>query len=151
MDILEGHVSPETAYLVDDYPYGFKLRCKIRYWLEYHPKHGVRFCSQTTNPKRGDIWNRPKYSTYADISGAMYLNGEGHVTWSGLSYYSDYQEAIQWRNQYIDGVHPESVERLAHYIETKRRYEEKKAAGMDYQQAAKEVVIEIIKEGGEVL
>jgi hypothetical protein len=38
MQILKGHISQETAYLVDDYPYGFRLRCKIRYWLEYQPK-----------------------------------------------------------------------------------------------------------------
>jgi len=52
MQILKGHISPETAFIVDDYPYGFRLRCKIRYWLEYNPKHGFRFVSQTTNPKR---------------------------------------------------------------------------------------------------
>jgi len=39
--------------LVEDYPYGFRLRCKIRFWLEYAPKRGFRFVSQTTNPKRG--------------------------------------------------------------------------------------------------
>jgi hypothetical protein len=33
--ILTDHTSPETAYLVEDYPYGFRLRCQIRYWLEY--------------------------------------------------------------------------------------------------------------------
>lgn len=26
--LLIGHVSPETAFMIDDYPYGFKLRCK---------------------------------------------------------------------------------------------------------------------------
>lgn len=34
MKVLSGHTSPETAYVVDDYPYGFRLRCKIRYWIE---------------------------------------------------------------------------------------------------------------------
>jgi hypothetical protein len=53
------HLSPETAYLVSDYPYGFRLRCKIRYWLEHHPKRGTRFVSQTTNPNAaGEVWNR---------------------------------------------------------------------------------------------
>lgn len=80
MQILEGHVSPETAYVVDDYPYGFRLRCKIRYWLEHKPGHGVRLVSQTTNPKRpGEIWNKPKASTYCTFSGCMYLDDNGHV------------------------------------------------------------------------
>ncbi len=53
--LLAGHVSPETAYVVSDYPYGFRLRCQIRYWLEYSPTHGFRLVSQTTNPKRSGI------------------------------------------------------------------------------------------------
>src|SRR6516165_4444148 len=64
MQILSGHISPETAYVVEDYPYGLRLRCRIRYWLEHTPKRGFRFWSQTTNPKRGNIWNKPKASTY---------------------------------------------------------------------------------------
>ena len=46
MEILKGHVSPATAYLVNDYPYGFRLRCQIRYWLEVHPRLGVRLSEQ---------------------------------------------------------------------------------------------------------
>ena len=59
---LYGHDSMATAYLVDDYPYGFRLRCKIRYWVEYVPKKGYRMVSQTTNPKIADreVWNKPK-------------------------------------------------------------------------------------------
>ena len=30
MTVLTGHTSPETAYVVSDYPYGFRLRCQIR-------------------------------------------------------------------------------------------------------------------------
>jgi hypothetical protein len=80
MQILSGHVSPESAYVVDDYPYGFRLRCKIRYWLEYAPRKGFRFVSQTTNPKAaGEVWNKPKASTYASIAGAMFLDDSNHV------------------------------------------------------------------------
>ena len=86
LKVLQGHTSEETAYLVDDYPYGFRLRCKIRYWLEYRPKKGFRFCSQTTNPKRGDVWNAPKKSTYCELA-VMGLNAEDHVTWTGCSIY----------------------------------------------------------------
>ena len=83
--LLPGHVSPETAYVVDDYPYGFRLRCKIRYWLETHKRLGVRMVSQTSNPKvAGLVWNKPKASTYCKFAGAMYLDFENHVQWSGL-------------------------------------------------------------------
>jgi hypothetical protein len=91
--ILKDHVSPETAYVVDDYPYGFRLRCKIRYWLEFQPKKGFRLVSQTSNPKKGNVWNKPKASTYSRFGGAMFLNDEGHVNWAGLTEYSNGQEA----------------------------------------------------------
>lgn len=70
MKVLWGHNSAETAYVVADYPYGFRLRCQIRYWLEYRKGKGFRFVSQTTNPKRpGEVWNKPKASTYSPLGG----------------------------------------------------------------------------------
>jgi hypothetical protein len=85
---LTGHTSPETAYVVEDYPYGFRLRCSIRYWLEYSPIKGFRFCSQTTNPKKSmshmNVWNAPKRSTYMMLA-VMGLDEQGHVTWTGCS------------------------------------------------------------------
>ena len=104
MKLLFGHVSPETAYVVDDYPYGFRLRCKIRYWLEFKAKQGFRLVSQTSNPKKGNIWNKPKASTYAKFGGAMFLNDEGHVVWSGLSEYSSGAEAKAWQDTYGEAV-----------------------------------------------
>ena len=104
MQLLSGHVSPETAYVVDDYPYGFRLRCKIRYWLEFKAKKGFRFVSQTTNPKRGNVWNKPKASTYSMFGGAMFLNDEGHVDWSGLNEYSSGAEAKAWADKFGEAV-----------------------------------------------
>lgn len=84
MTPLYGHVSSETAYLVEDYPYGFNLRCKMRCWIEYKPKKGFRFWTQTTNPKKNNIWNKPKASTYVELSAAMYLDDQNHVQWIGV-------------------------------------------------------------------
>lgn len=96
---LYGYNSASNAYLVTDYPYGFKLRTSIRYWLESHPKHGFRFVSQTLNPKNG-IWNKPKASTYADFAAAMYLDEKGHVTWTGLGMYSDASKVVEFVNDF---------------------------------------------------
>lgn len=85
---LYGHTSEATAYVVPDYPYGFRERTQIRYWLEGKPKKGWRFVSQTENPKTGR-WNKPKASTYTDWGAAMYLDNEGHVQWTGIGAYSD--------------------------------------------------------------
>lgn len=88
MTPIYGHTSEATAYNVDDYPYGYTLRCKIRYWLEYKASFGWRFMSQTTNPKKGDRWNKPKASTYAAIGACMFLDDKNHVQWTGVGMYS---------------------------------------------------------------
>jgi hypothetical protein len=90
---LYGHTSETTAYLVEDYPYGFHERTQIRYWLEEKPKKGWRFVSQTVNPKTGR-WNKPKASTYADWGAAMYLDEKGHVQWTGVGPYTDEQQML---------------------------------------------------------
>lgn len=84
--VLTGHTSADTAYLVTDYPYGFRLRCQIRYWIET-TKHGSRVVSQTTNPKKpGLVWNKPKASTYTNLR-VLYLDGAtGYVENAGLTY-----------------------------------------------------------------
>ena len=81
--VLHGHVDEATAYLVDDYPYGRRLRCEIRYWVDtalIGAKTGQqRFAAQTTNPKAaGRVWNKPKCSTYSSLV-VLFLNEEGHV------------------------------------------------------------------------
>ena len=101
MKILSGHTSPETAYVVDDYPYGFRLRCKIRYWLEQKRGHGYRLVSQTTNPKKpGEVWNKPKASTYMTFFAVMYLNHESHVDWAGLHCYSGPEGFAKFRQDF---------------------------------------------------
>lgn len=97
--ILKGHVSPETAYLVEDYPYGFRLRCKIRYWLEWKPRLGFRLMTQTLNPKN-NRWNNAKAATYAKFGAALYLNDEGHVRVSVLTEYCNGAEAKAWSDQW---------------------------------------------------
>jgi hypothetical protein len=65
--VLHGHTTMDTAHLTEDYPYGRRLRCQRREWLEYNPKHGYRFVTQTTDPRRAyEHWNAPKPSTYAE-------------------------------------------------------------------------------------
>lgn len=67
MKTLQGHTSKETAYVQPDYPYGRRLRCKRRVWVETKRGHGQRVVTQTTDPKRSyEYWNTPKASTYHD-------------------------------------------------------------------------------------
>jgi hypothetical protein len=84
--LLIGHVSPETAYVSENYPYGFRLRCTRRSWIEYNLGRGYRYVVQTSNPKKGGKWNAPKKSTYAALM-VMCLDQEGHVQHDALPFY----------------------------------------------------------------
>jgi hypothetical protein len=109
--VLSGHTSAETAYRVDGYPYGFRLKCSIRYWIEYNPKLGCRTWSQTTNPKKaGIVWNKPKASTYSRFGAALYLDDAGHVQHAGLTEYTNGADAAAWRDTYGAGVPSEAAE-----------------------------------------
>ena len=124
MLILCGHTSPETAYVVDDYPYGFRLRCKIRYWLEFKSGKGFRLVSQTTNPKRpGEVWNAPKASTYCRWGAAMYLDENEHVKWAGLTEYSTGIESAAWKEKFGVGVPEAGREQLDKWIAAKLAYD----------------------------
>lgn len=79
------HSSFETAYRVENYPYG-RLRTSMFYWIETTPKKGDRFCSRTINPKNGRL-NAPKKGTYSAI-GIMYLDEKNHVQWDCVSMYT---------------------------------------------------------------
>ncbi len=93
MKTLTGHTSPETAVVIDDYPYGYTLRCKIRYWMEHKTRFGYRLVSQTTNPKReGEFWNKPKPSTYSPLAVMVELDN-GHISQRALRLYPSVEDA----------------------------------------------------------
>lgn len=133
MKVLSGHYSEETAFVIDDYPYGFRLRCKIRYWLEVNNK-GTRFWSQTTNPKKdGEAWNKAKSSTYC-LFGAMFQKGEeageesGHIAWTGLSMYDVREKGKAWLETYREGLTEGQLKDLEVYFRLIEKHDAKKAA-----------------------
>lgn len=99
MQPLYGHTSPETAYLVADYPYGRKVRCRLRAWVEDGGNRGFRFVTQTEHPTR-KVWNAPKKSTYVLVAACMYLDEKGHVQWQGVSEYTDAKEALAFARSF---------------------------------------------------
>jgi hypothetical protein len=128
MQILKGHTSEDTAYLVEDYPYGFKLRCKIRYWLEYKSGHGFRFCTQTTNPRITvrEHWNTPRKSRYSKIGACMYLDEKNYVKWTCLSEYTDSEQAAAWFEQWGEGVPTDGLSMTKKYIAAQLAYDKAK-------------------------
>lgn len=129
MTPLYGHTSPETAYLIADYPYGRKLRCQRRVWIEFNESKGYRFVAQTTNPKTGR-WNAPHKSTYHDTAMALYLDHEGHVQYSAVGVYTKAADALQFAKTF--GPRAECAPRLRAWALQKADFEAKYARGEAY-------------------
>lgn len=118
------HVSEETAYLILDYPYGRTLRCQKRVWLETNKK-GTRLVSRTSNPKRGNDWgNATKASTYAEISGALYLDENNHVQWESLNQFADAKDARKFLDTF--GENSANYKNLVYLTTLKENFEKAK-------------------------
>ena len=81
MNVIYNKDAAENAVTVEDYPWGYKLRTKRKYWIET-TKRGDRLCYQTLNPKT-DKWCAVKKSTYSGIE-VLYENEDGHIKTYGL-------------------------------------------------------------------
>ena len=95
------HNSPETAFVINDYPFGFKLRCFKRIWIETATKgtkKGLqRIVEQTTKKAvncikdeydtapidKDYLWNKPKTSVYGMLK-IMVLNDDKQIEFAGL-------------------------------------------------------------------
>lgn len=113
---LAGHTDEATAYVVADYPYGFTAGTQIRYWVET-TKHGDRMCAQTMNPKT-ERWNKPKKTTYLQV-GALFLNEDGHVKWTGV----DYNGKQEWLDKFVAAVELDLTDLQLERIAKIRGYE----------------------------
>lgn len=114
---IYGHISKETAYIVNDYPwgfrYGFRLRTQKRYWIESKKGFGQRFCSQTLDPQT-DKWCKPKYSTYDEIT-IIFLDNEGHISNTGLNGYDNLEVILKFKEfhyEFLDEFQKEQLKEL---------------------------------------
>lgn len=102
MEILTVQPTPENPYIVEDYPYGFRLRTQMRVWVEYRQGFGFRYMTQTLNPKTNN-WNKPKAGTYEAII-LVYKDDDGHIHPHNLSlsaWDSEIQAFKDWAGDYV--------------------------------------------------
>lgn len=85
MIFLNGYTTQATAYEVKDYPYGFRLKTSMFYWIESKAGKGDRVCTYTIDPRNGRK-NKPKYSTYSTFF-HLYLNEHNKVQFGAISSY----------------------------------------------------------------
>lgn len=62
---VANHVSEETAYLINNFPYSFGVFTSVRYWVETKATYGQRLMTQIANPAGG--WWKAKTDGYTDI------------------------------------------------------------------------------------
>jgi hypothetical protein len=95
---LAGHVSFETAYIVENYPYG-SLRTQMKYWVETKDKHGQRVVTCSLNPKT-NRWNKPHAGTYSQVI-CLFINEEnGHVEHTHLGVWESYSDLNAFENAF---------------------------------------------------
>lgn len=123
LEPLTGHTTEETAYIIQDYPWGYKLRCKQKVWLEYNKSKGFRVCRRTQDP-RNDRWCAIKKDTYTLIAAGLYKNEEGHVKSAGLSEYSSTKDSEEFLKTWGFCLDEVAMQRLTTWIIKKRKYDE---------------------------
>ena len=82
----------DTAIEVDNYPWGFRLKTKVKYWVESNNK-GDRLIKQTLNPKTNE-WCKPKKSTYNAVE-VLYFDDNGHVKVYGIGKYGVNEKVLK--------------------------------------------------------
>ena len=110
------HKDFESAYEIPDYPYGFTLRCSIRFWIETKKNFGKRIVSCTKNPKTG-AWNKPKAGNYWTMC-VLFVNDEnGHLEHDSFSGNDAYREDLvnKWLTDYAAGLSDYELGKLTIY------------------------------------
>jgi len=103
--LIIGARSPETAVVISDYPYGRRLRCVMRYWLETKTSHGTRLASQTNNPKRpGLFWNKPHAGTYTQGAVVLHTDHNAHVKELAITHFNISTSTVEQANHSLQQV-----------------------------------------------
>lgn len=105
-------IKTSEVVTIEDYPYGFKLRCTLLDSVDFDQKKGYRHVTQTTDPKSGRL-NNPKKGTYYTAM-FRYYNTDGHIKIIGFDFNG--RESINKGTAFLfdhfDSLTPEEVKYL---------------------------------------
>lgn len=122
---IYGYTSFENSYEVENYPWGFRLRTEVRYWIETVDKKqgGQRFCKCTKDPRNGK-WCTPKKSTYYAL-GTMYLDENGHVEWEAVydGNSTNLGAFVETHREYLSEYQIKEIKRLKAYQKVMEKVE----------------------------
>lgn len=136
MEVISSkHNSPETAYVIADYPFGMRLRCFKRIWVETGTKgagKGLQRIGYQTTVKRFNIeytdnglnleapmaepraWNKPKFSTYGSIAILWIDPSTGYVETAILGQFPWTEHLDRFADRYGDALDDEQKARFEH-------------------------------------
>lgn len=121
LKIIHGHDSFEKAFKAENYPYGYRLKTTMNYWIETTNK-GQRLCTQSINPKNGRL-NAVKKSTYSDCK-FLALDENNHiVTISFNMNYSSVESFKKLLDKYKNQLQEDEVLKLEKMLSIKEKRE----------------------------
>lgn len=124
--LIIGARSPATAIVVSDYPYGRRLRCVMRYWLETKSQHGTRLVTQSNNPKRpGLVWNKPHAGTYTQGAVILRTDHNAHVKEIALTDFNLSTSTVEAANRSLQEVEEFERKFLAAFTDTDHQFIER--------------------------
>lgn len=123
--LLVGHTSEATAHLTPDYPFGFRLRCERKVWIETRRGMGQRLVTMTSNPRRPGTWNKPKPGVYSAVM-VMFLNSDnGHVEHDVIGSWSDEEKIQKFETEYAEALTGEYEKKTLAVLHAARRVDKK--------------------------
>lgn len=122
---LAAATSQETAVVIQDYPYGYRLRCQMRVWVEFRKGKGFRYVTQTSDPKRPGVWNKPKASTYSRVCMVIAQDENGHLSPVSLTEYSSLADYAKFFVDNCEALRGHARASLAYWTDVKTAYENK--------------------------
>lgn len=138
------HNSPERGYIIRDYPFGRRVRCIKRVWVETCTKGAgkgkQRVGSQTTtkafNYRYTDdqtipapmedprMWNKPKYGIFHDMA-ILYIDPETGYIETGCLHDTGWNErVVQFRDKFAEHLDGEQAARFQRILDLSDRMEQ---------------------------
>lgn len=101
------HNSFETAFLIEDYPYGRTLRCQKKVWIEKATKGSqkgkMRVCYRTTNPKyEKEVWNKQHNGEYSQLLFLYIEKDTGYIKDTGIGSLGDLEYIEKWKAEWYN-------------------------------------------------
>lgn len=114
---LYNHTSEDTAYVIKDYPWGFRMRTEQRAWIESN-KNGDRFIVRTKDPRTGK-WCAPKKSIYAHVR-VLFLDEQGYLQHCYLKHSSDEKTILEFYEQHKENLTAFQLAQIKKLIATRK-------------------------------